>query len=109
MDEIINPSSPTSHQGTPPSVPVVVPPRLPPEVEIRALDLAEQLFPGPASIAESFDPETPDRCWHVLTVAAQGDLADIMARKRLWHRRMFEALGPSGVSQITICVIPEEA
>ena len=74
--------------------------------EQQALQLATELFPGPAHFEDICDPERPEDQWRMIVVSAQGDSQDVVARTVAWHSRMFTALGERG-AHITICVLPE--
>lgn len=76
--------------------------------ERRAVEIAQAIFPGPISVEDGLDPEDPQFKMRVVTVTAQGDVADIRTRSKAWHQAMIEQLGTSG-DHITIWINMESS
>jgi hypothetical protein len=52
-----------------------------------AIKIAKDLFPGRVGIDQRSDPEFPQSRAIVVTVTASGDPAEIVRRRREWHKR----------------------
>lgn len=72
-----------------------------------ALAITAEVFPGPATVQEEFNPEHPDYRWQTIVVRVGGEASEVVDRSTHWHRRMLERLGAGGAN-ITIRVLPVE-
>jgi hypothetical protein len=68
--------------------------------------ITREFFADPIAIEDCCDPEDPSHQWRVVVVSMHAPIAEIIAAKSKWHRRMFERLGQENVGRYTICVVP---
>jgi hypothetical protein len=61
----------------------------------EAIATAQELFPGRVEIERRHDPEFPQSSAVVIIVTASGDPADIVRRRREWHKRTRSAVDNS--------------
>lgn len=66
--------------------------------------LTTQLFPGPVSFAEEFDPAEPTNRYVVFTATANGDWKGVRDRVLEWHNRV-RALCPEPVNYFRLDVV----
>ena len=67
--------------------------------------ITEELFPGPFSCNDEFDPEYPDDTYVVISVESTGDMREIVRRQREWHQRI-RALSPDLFGKLRLSISP---
>lgn len=67
--------------------------------------ITEELFPGPFSCQDEFDPEYPDETYVVVNVEATGELREVVRRQRDWHNRI-RALSPELSGKLRLSISP---
>ena len=67
--------------------------------------ITEELFPGPFSCQDEFDPEYPDETYVVVNVEATGELREVVRRQRKWHDRI-RALSPELFGKLLLSISP---
>jgi len=67
--------------------------------------ITEELFPGPFSCSDEFDPEYPDDTYVVISVESTGDMRDVVRRRCEWHERI-RALSPDLFGKLRLSISP---
>lgn len=84
-------------------------PQRPMDVARRCIDdvlvFTGEMLPGRTTVDTRSDPEYPDEQWLVVTVRVSGEPAELVARRRQWHRRLAE-VAPDCVGTIRLSICP---
>jgi hypothetical protein len=67
--------------------------------------ITEELFPGPFSCNDEFDPEYPDDSYVVVSVESTGDMREVVLRQCEWHDRI-RALSPDLFGKLRLSISP---
>ena len=67
--------------------------------------ITEELFPGPFSCNDEFDPEYPDDTYVVISVESTGDIREAVRRQCEWHERV-RALSPDLFGKLRLSISP---
>ncbi len=67
--------------------------------------ITEELFPGPFSCNDEFDPEYPDDTYVVISVESTGEMHEVVRRQREWHERI-RALSPDLFGKLRLSINP---
>ena len=67
--------------------------------------ITEELFPGPFSYDDEFDPEYPEDTYVVINVESTGDMREVIRRECKWHERI-RALAPDLFGKLRLSISP---
>ena len=67
--------------------------------------VTEELFPGPFSCHDEFDPEYPGDTYVVVSVESTGEMREVVRRQREWHERI-RGLSPDLFGKLRLSISP---
>jgi len=67
--------------------------------------ITEELFPGPFSCNDEFDPEYPDDTYVVINVESTREIREVVRRQCEWHDRI-RALSPGLFGKVRLSISP---
>lgn len=57
----------------------------------EVIAVTSEVFAGPVTVKEDFDPEHPEHRYVVFVVSAEGNATELLAKERLWLERTSQA------------------